>query len=117
MCSKSYWEPFTIISDSEAGNISSLPNAWTYIAAKDSSVKQNPYREDEKQTFPRSGEIMVLSSLSEYVRMMLFISSIVCLSLKYASPGGSLSSRISRSICENSSYYLLNMKKVNLLPC
>ncbi len=58
------------------------PNFSTYISANDSKVKQNPYREDEKQMFPCKGDIIVPSLLSEYIERRLLISSTVCFNLK-----------------------------------
>uniref|UniRef100_A0A2M4D5M7 Putative secreted protein n=1 Tax=Anopheles darlingi TaxID=43151 RepID=A0A2M4D5M7_ANODA len=68
-----------------------------YRRAKDFNVKQMPYSELAKQTFPCTGETgLTVESPCRASRPL--ISSTMWRSLKYASWGGSFSSRMSRSI-------------------
>mmetsp|Transcript_13340 Transcript_13340/g.34077 ORF Transcript_13340/g.34077 Transcript_13340/m.34077 type:complete len:261 (-) Transcript_13340:250-1032(-) len=69
-----------------------------YSVANELSEKQNPYCELAKQTLPLRGEMVRSSTPSACTVISSLISSIVCRSLRYASSGGSFSSRINRSI-------------------
>lgn len=88
-----------------------------YILANDLRVKHQPICVEAKETLPFSGETRRLgsglislfehrshqlpplrvSSVKPTHEMTVLTSSIVCLSLMYASPGGRRSSRMSRS--------------------
>mmetsp|Transcript_14460 Transcript_14460/g.48915 ORF Transcript_14460/g.48915 Transcript_14460/m.48915 type:complete len:274 (-) Transcript_14460:18-839(-) len=98
--SSRYQSPHSRCASSEGSRCSRSPARAAYISAKDRSEKDQPCTAEAKHTLPSSGDTREASApeASASASIMALISSSVCITLWYASCGGSLSSSRRRSI-------------------